>query len=318
MTEAMQILYGLIADARSQLKRVEAPGHVDVRNTLDATLDRLQRSLHRSPVVLIAGETNSGKTSVANMLAGLDVLPSAVIGNTAVPVRLKHGVVPSVTAVTGTGRLPLATLAGNEPLPRFLYSGLERIDVDLPSMRNVDFEILDTPGCHGSVPFQEEADIFLWCSVAARPWTDSERRAVSGLPARLRERSLLVVTHKDTLSPADRDRVLRRYEEIAGQYFADIVMIDAAARSFAANGSTGRPGAVRIGDGDGAELISSLNELVEEFWDHRSVTGRRLCRHIARALKPFLPVPAINGGVPSRADPFEVLLANLAGRLANV
>lgn len=318
MTEAMQILFGLLADARSQLKRVEVPQHADLRATFDAVLERLQRSLHRSPTVLIAGEPNSGKTSVANMLAGLDVLPSAVIANTAVPVHLKHGIVPAVTALTSSGRVSLATLAASEPLPRFLYSGLERIEVDLPSMRNVDYELLDTPGCHERVAFHEEADIFLWCSVSARPWTESERRAVTSLPARLRERSLLVVTHKDTLSPADQVRVLQRYEEIAGELFSGIVMIDAAARSYMANGSTGTPGAVRIGDGDDAELISSLNELVERFWDRRAVTGRRLCRHIARALKPHLPVPAINGGSPFHSDPFETLLSNLAGRLANV
>lgn len=318
MTEAMQILVGLIADARSKLKRAEIPTGADARNVLDAALDRLQRALHRNPVVLIAGESNSGKTSVANLLAGLDVLPSAVIANTAVPVHLKHGVVPSVTAVTDRGRIPLASLAVNEPLPKFLYSGLERIDVDLPSMRNAGFEILDTPGCHGKVDLSEEADILLWCSVAARPWTESERRAVSDLPARLRERSLLVITHKDMLSEAECERVFGRYEEFAGTLFYGIVMIDAATRSFHAGGPLNGRAGVRIGDGDQSDLEAGFNELIDDYWDHRAVTGRRLCRHIARSMKPLLPTPAINGKSGPSTDPFANLLSNIAGRLATI
>ena len=318
MTEAMQILVGLIADARSKLKRAEGQVKTEVHGTLDAALERLQRSLHRSPVVLIAGEANSGKTSVANMVAKLDVLPAAVIANTAVPVHLKHGVAPAITAVTNRGRVPLAALAVHEPLPKFLYSGLQRIDVDLPSMRSAGFEILDTPGCHGKIEYTEQADVLLWCSVAARPWTDSERRAVSGLPARLRERSLLVITHKDTLSPSDCDRVLGRYKEMAGPLFSGIVMIDAATRGFDVDEFSGEPGTMRIGETDDAALTASLDELIEDFWDHRAITGRRLCRHIARTLKPFLPVPVVNGGRPASADPFATLLSNIAGRLQNI
>jgi len=318
MTEAMQILVGLIADARSKLKRAEIRTGAEARDTLDAALEKLQRALHRNPVVLVAGESNSGKTSVANLLSGLDVLPSAVIANTAVPVHLKHGVVPSVAAVTNRGRIPLATLAVNEPLPKFLYSGLERIHVDLPSMRNAGFEILDTPGCHGQVELCEEADILLWCSVAARPWTESERRAVSALPARLRERSLLVITHKDMLSQSEGERVLDRYNEFAGELFSGIVMIDAATRGFDTDWLLDKPAGVRIGDGHRSALESSLDELIDEYWDHRAVTGRRLCRHIARSIKPLLPAPAISGKSAPVLDPFATLMSNIAGRLKTV
>lgn len=318
MTEAMRKLVGMISDARSKLKRTEGLALADVGSTLDAALERLQRSLRRSPVVLVAGEANSGKTSVANMLAGFDVLPSAVIANTAVPVHLKHGAASSITAVTRRGRVPLAALSISEPLPKFLYSGLQRIEVELPSMRNSGYEILDTPGSHGKVDLSERADVLLWCSVAARPWTESERRTVSELPARLRARSLLAITHKDTLSPADCDRVLARYQDMAGPLFSKIVMIDASAGNFAISGPLGQPGAIRSEQGQADELAVSLDEIIGRFWDHRAMTGRRLCRHVARALKPVLPVPPINSGTSATTDPVATVISNIAGRLATV
>jgi hypothetical protein len=188
MTEAMQILVGLLAEVRSNLKQVDQSSEPELRDLLGSALRGLEKALHRKPTVVVSGEPNSGKTSVANLLAGLEVLPAAVVANTAVPVLLRHGVSPSVFAVTPEGRLPLSVAMGDAYQP-YLYADLERIEVGLPSMRDHGFEILDTPSWAERDRLIEDADVLIWCSVAARPWTESERKALSDLPlARLSHR----------------------------------------------------------------------------------------------------------------------------------
>ena len=315
MTEAMQILVGLLADARHKLKKSDFGTCSELRGVLDQSLDKLERALHRRPTVIVAGEPNSGKTSVANMLAGLDVLPAAVIANTSVPIVLRHGIVPTVVAVTTNGRIPLSTLTVEEPLPKFLLGGLKRIEVELPGMRDAGFEILDTPAWPVEDLSSETADIFVWCSVAARPWTDSERRAMTELPARLRARSLLAITNKDALAPAERVRVLSRYKELAGPHFTDMVMIDAASLP----AEEEEEASVQLSNGDHAALLDALEQLVDDYWNHRAMTGRRLCRHIARSLRLGIPVSrGENGTAPSESDPVAAVLTNIAGRLATV
>jgi energy-coupling factor transporter ATP-binding protein EcfA2 len=317
MTEAMQILVGLLADARHKLKTADFGSYTEMRLLLDQSLDKLERALHRRPTVVVAGESNSGKTSVANMLAGLDVLPAAVIANTTVPVSLRHGIVPAVSAVTTNGRVPLSMLAIDEPLPKFLMGGLERIEVELPGMRDAGFEILDTPAWPVEGLASETADILIWCSVAARPWTESERRAMIELPARLRDRSLLAITNKDALAPAERVRVLSRYKELAGPHFTDMVMIDAA---FEQPDDEDEEVLAQNSKGDHAALLDALEQLVDDYWNHRAMTGRRLCRHIARSLRPGIPPRQGENGTTavSDPDPVSAILINIAGRLATV
>lgn len=317
MTEAMQILVGLLADARHKLKKTDFGSYAELRGLLDQSLDKLQRALHRRPTVVVAGASNSGKTSVANMLAGFDVLPAAVVANTTVPVSLRHGIVPTVSAVTTNGRVPLNTLAIDEPLPKFLMDGPERIEVELPSMRDAGFEILDTPAWPVEALASKTADILIWCSVASRPWTESERRAMIDLPARLRDRSLLAITNKDALAPAERVRVLSRYKELAGQHFIDMVMIDAASEP---PGEEGEQVSAQFSKGDHGALLDALEQLVDDYWNHRAMTGRRLCRHIARSLRPGIPARQGENGkaAVSDPDPVSAVLSNISGRLATV
>lgn len=96
-------------------------------------------------------------------------------------------------------------------------------------------------------------------------------------------------------------------------------MIDAATRRLGSGGPELALAGTRIGSGDDRkELVASLNELIEDYWDHRAVTGRRLCRHIARALKPLAPARSIDGGADSEPDPVSAILSNIAGRLATI
>ncbi|MCH9807567.1 MAG: dynamin family protein [Alphaproteobacteria bacterium] len=320
MTEAMQILIGLLAETRRDLKQMAPSAQPDLREILDAALRRLERSLHRRPTVVISGESNSGKTSVANMLAGMEVLPAAVVSNTTVPVLLRHGTAPTVSAVTADGRKPLA-VATTEALPKFLYSDLDCVEVDLPSMRDHGFEILDTPSSAPASDLIERADVLIWCSLAARPWTESERQTVAHLPSRLRKRSLLVITHKDSLAPAERGRVFARYEEMAGAYFSQILMVDATADRVSRDASKAMPTAPQPGkQSDAARLKEHLDEVLQQFWDHRAMTGRRLCRHLSHTLAAALP-PDASGAGPrlvssTRHGPPDTTFSQIAEQLS--
>lgn len=310
MTEPMQTLIALLADIRMKLRRAERPSGDPVGEMLDTALDRLEKALHRRPRVLIAGEANSGKTSVANLLAGLEVLPAAVIANTAVPVLLKHGLVPGLTALTESGRKPITVLTASETLPKFLYGGLQRIEVDLPGLHDAGFELLDTPAWQPGSRLAAEADVMVWCSVAGRPWTESERRAIAAIPDRLRARSVLAITHKDTLGAADREKVFRRYRDHASEFFAQLVMVDAAAVS-----KDERPDE-RLADSGREQLRGALAKVVDTYWTHRAMTGRRICRHLSRSLKRIVPPSSgpTHDDAPPR-NPLAATLSNVAGRL---
>ena len=358
MTETMRVLVGLLADVRNKLTAAGISRDAEAYQLLQAALDRLEQSLKRPPTVLVAGEANSGKTSVANLLAGLDALPAAVVANTSVPVRLRHGEEPSVFALTGDGRVPLSLTSG-EALPQFLYSGIQSIEVEWPTMDGDEFEVLDTPPWPVANELIRDVDIVLWCSVAARPWTETERQAITGLPDRLRSRSILVVTHEDALGESDKPKVMERYRQHAGELFSDIIMIDATGDRYksavdyigplveALNETSGRhanpliasndddPGVVAGLEDDGGampastavndaeisaqeKLRLSLAPLLATYWTHRSVTGRRLCRHLAHALTPLLPAAKLaeDPAASYEADPEGALYANIASRLA--
>ncbi len=316
MTEAMQSLIGHLAETRCNLKQMEKGREPELRKLLDDALRQLERALTRRPTVIITGEANSGKTSVANMLAGLDVLPAAVISNTAVPVLLRHGTSAAVSALTADGRQPV-NLGAGQSMPDFLYGGLERIEVDLPSMRDHGYDILDTPSWADQDALIETADVLIWCSVAARPWTESERNSVSGLPHRFRSRSILIITHKDSLALGDRGRVFARYEDMAGPLFADILMVDAAKKH---NCDLEPAEGIQISQGDGERMNESLEAVLEEYWNHRAATGRRLCQHISRLLKAALPAAetAKLAGALGRTESSDATLCKIAVRLAAV
>lgn len=313
MTEAMQILVGLLAEVRSNLKQVDQSSEPELRDLLGSALRGLEKALHRKPTVVVSGEPNSGKTSVANLLAGLEVLPAAVVANTAVPVLLRHGVSPSVFAVTPEGRLPLSVAMGDAYQP-YLYADLERIEVGLPSMRDHGFEILDTPSWAERDRLIEDADVLIWCSVAARPWTESERQALADLPQRLRARSLLVITHKDTLALSDRGRVFARYKEMAGPFFSEIMMVDATARRSDADQSN----APRAALDDAERLQEHLQSVLAGFWNHRAQTGRRICRHISRTLAAALANGPAQSTPAADASPSPRTYAKIAEQLASV
>ncbi len=191
-------------------------------------LRRIEVRLERPLRVAIAGEFNSGKTSLANLLVGIDSLPTAVVSNTRFPTLLYYAATPEIYSVEPDGRRTL--IVADRPA-----CGLSpmRLEVGLPSTRLKTAELLDMPGLadpqfEGSPSdlAPHNVDAVIWCTVATQAWKESERRACGQLAPRLRGRSLLAVTHRDLLAD-DRDeaKLLARLRGVAGHIFRDIVMV---------------------------------------------------------------------------------------------
>src|SRR5262249_47282501 len=147
------------------------------------------------------GETNSGKSSLANLLAGVDSLPTAVIPNTRIPTLLYYASQPEIWVEYESGRRE--RLSGDFALPQ---RPIFRIDVGVPLRRLRSVQILDLPGfidpASGHVVVDAAAhnvDAAIWCTMSTQAWKESERAAWEMLPPRISSRGLLVATHCDLL-----------------------------------------------------------------------------------------------------------------------
>lgn len=186
-------------------------------------LARLTRLGEQPPCIVLLGDSNSGKTTLANLLLGSRVLPTSAIPNTRFPMRVRHAETVGATAVSGDGRRSriVKPFEADDELPALL-------EIGLPTVRLKQFEILDTPG--GFTAAQGMALdgissllIPVWCTSAPQAWKDSERRAWIGQSRKLRRHALLAVTRMDFITTGnDRDRLFMRLREEAGSHFDHI------------------------------------------------------------------------------------------------
>jgi GTPase Era involved in 16S rRNA processing len=195
-----------------------------------ATRSAEPRLLAKSPArVVIAGECNSGKTWLANSLLGAQVLPTSFVTRTELPTVVEFGA-RSRLAMERSDRSRLAITW--EELEAGACEG-RRLHVRLPSPRLQGMRLIDTPGLgdgdegmtHRIRRLCGNADLVLWCTPALQAWKASERDFWLSLPARVRDKGVLVLTFGDMLR-ADQDggRVLARLQAEAGLHFRRIVL----------------------------------------------------------------------------------------------
>jgi energy-coupling factor transporter ATP-binding protein EcfA2 len=278
-----------------QLKRarreLEAAGGTTLASTVRA-LKRIELRLARPLRVAIIGEFNSGKSSLANLLVGIESMPTAVVSNTRIPTLICHAPKPVIWAIHPEGRRE--RLRANSAAQG---QSILRLEVGLPSARLREVEILDLPGLAeprlerspGTLALPQ-VDAILWCTVSTQAWKESERTVWDGLPIRLRDRGLLVATHCDLLhDSSDREKLLRRLRTEAGS-FRDIVFVSINdALALLHEGPEGLAEAAWEASGARA-LEIAFDELLQSVREHRidaalAVTRRMAQRSLSRLEK---------------------------------
>jgi tRNA U34 5-carboxymethylaminomethyl modifying GTPase MnmE/TrmE len=249
---------------------------------------RIERRLDRPLRVALLGELNSGKTSLANLLARIECLPAAVVSHTRVPTLLYFAHEPEIWIVRESGQRE--RLRADRQL---LEPSTFRVEVGLPSPRLRTVQFLDFPGFgdpRSAAPAVDLAfhhiDAVLWCTVSTQAWKESERTAWSRLPTRLRTHGLLVVTHRDLLRKlSDPQKVLTRLRRDASSPFRDIVMVSTG-DALAVMGQENKGLAGLTWKVSGAEALeAALGELLLGLRERRAATALEMTSRVAyRAL----------------------------------
>ncbi|CAN0139229.1 unnamed protein product, partial [Phaeothamnion confervicola] len=248
---------------------------------LDRLLARMQARLAAPPRVVLLGDFNSGKSTLANALIGAQALPTSIHANTRVPLHARFASHPSVSLELLDGsRTPL-----DERNYKHLQNGSVRmLHVAMPVSRLSTFELIDTPGLASGasrpdalvVDASKRAHVAVWCTAATQAWKATEAAAWSELPARLRPRSILVATLADALNTdRDRTRLETRLRAEAGRYFADVVMVSAAEVDALRRNPQATGHAERWVACGGAALDAALQRLLDNEWASRAISTER-------------------------------------------
>jgi hypothetical protein len=239
-----------------------------------AGLGRVEAALGRPIRVVILGERNSGKTSVADLLIGNGLLPTSVVTNTHVPILVNYAKSPALHGVDLDGNR--IRIDGDQDDPP-MDMALRALQVALPLERLRNYQILDTPPSVAPAAFVDGADIVIWCTVATRAWTESERAAWAGLPQRCRRNALLVATHSDDLqTEADCDRVMGRLRGLTSDLFRDVILV-------AADGDADTPDAGQEGQKGGEiALRETVDRIATEIAGRRTRKADKIVRRLAR------------------------------------
>ena len=266
------------SDVRRRLNSL-ANGDASIESCVNG-LGHLERCLARRPRVVVVGEANSGKTSLINSLTGEQMLPTGVLSNTPVPVRLRHGDRHSISAVTSRGKI---CVEGADALGDLFGCQLKRVDVSLPNPLLMNFDIVDTPSDADVLRSVGDADVVLWCTLAPRAWMETERQAWSKVSYRCKQNSILVATHADGMADTEeRDKVAARLRSCTKGLFEKVLFVSSL-------GDESRVAAAQlIGEGateeacDQAVLLGEIEVLAARVMRRRVRAAKRIAERLAR------------------------------------
>ena len=204
---------------------------------------RMAKAANRPLRIGILGEANSGKSSLANLLAGVSALPTDPVANTRLPALLKYAAKPSVTVLYESGEriafpvrqnvaqvvAAIQDSGGKSNLPAgksVPTSRVKILEVGLPSGILHSVEILDLPVGQLGLPGYG-MDAAIWTTVATQAWRESERAQWTKLPQAIRSRSLLAVTFCDLVAGRENNlkRLQARLETSAKPHFRGICFV---------------------------------------------------------------------------------------------
>jgi hypothetical protein len=237
-------------------------------------LGRVARAASRPLRLAILGESNSGKSSLANLLSGEAALPALPVANTRLPTLLRYA--PEVFACALYPGGTRHTLSGSTKVP---IEAIIRVEVGLPIETFKRVEILDFPGSANPLfptglldVLRHRIDAAIWATVATQAWRETERIAWLALPKRVRSLGLLAVTHCDLIATGEDFRKLQaRLKVDAAPYFCGMSFVSKQHTAPAAPAETLNT----------AKLSADIDRLAQAFLADRLRKAEALTRRLA-------------------------------------
>lgn len=289
-------VHTIAAELTAACHRLERRGNRDPRLARIARLvGRIGTRLARPPRIVVLGEFNAGKSTVANALIGSELLPTSVHANTRIPIHIKYAQFPILSVERSNG--VHEALSFNAPPPvdprqaRMLHLGL-------PVERLKTFELIDTPGLAQGQSHLDSltraaagrANFALWCTTATQAWKATERSVWLSLPQRLRASSVLAITQLDGVNDERAvARLRQRIEAEVAPLFRSYAMLSGAA---AADSARNRPNPAWEASG-GAALEDCVARSIAVEMTKRFESAERLLSRVAdRLTAGSAPAPA--------------------------
>ncbi len=201
--------------------RSKNAGHLAAR--LNAIVARLRAPMR----VVVAGEFNTGKTTLCNRLIGVDALPTSALPMTNLWTRVyaAPAIEAFVRSTTGA-REPIGSVSAD-------VADWSSVDIGAPSDRLAGIELIDLPGLADprfdrtiALVRNVHPHVLLWCTSSTQACKESERSEWRQLAPALLARSFLVLTFSDLVkAPAHRAKLMRRAEDIAEGVFAGVLTV---------------------------------------------------------------------------------------------
>ena len=182
------------------LDEFDAPTDADLDRAMEQA-EHLQAQLDAPVRIAVAGNRDTGKSSLINLLAGSDIIPTDPARNDLPPIILRHSAAEMTTA--GWWDRPGKQFAGIN-LEAALAEQPDVVSLDIDCDVLEDLWLVDIPplddadgGKQARFALAKLSDMLLWCSDASDGVRGGGLDEWQNVPATLRRNTVLVLTHAD-------------------------------------------------------------------------------------------------------------------------